>query len=134
MQEEGFIRGYASVFNMVDSQNDEIKPYAFITNNKDNIKFLWQHQTGEPIGVITTLKEDEYGLYFEAKLILEVARAREAYALIKEGAIASLSIGYVPVKYYHDYERNVRVIEEVKLYEISLVTFPANENTIVQIS
>ncbi len=129
LAETGVISGYASVFNVEDSHCDLITSGAFsnsIINHKKlkNIKLLWQHQQEYPIGIIENISEDQYGLHIEAKLLLEVDKAREAYALIKAGAINGLSIGFEVEKYHHI--KNVRIITQINLWEISLVTFPAN--------
>lgn len=126
---QGHFSGYASIFNMVDSQKDMIRQGAFsktLAESNGDIKLLWQHNFEEPIGVFTHLAENARGLYVEGTLLLDVQRAREAHALLKAGAIAGMSIGYVPVKHRIDPETGVRILEEVALYEISLVTFPAN--------
>ncbi|MFN7038683.1 MAG: phage major capsid protein [Alphaproteobacteria bacterium] len=125
----GLITGYASVFNIIDFHNDILIQGAFYktisTKALHEIKLLWQHKVDEPIGIISHIEEDKYGLYIEAKLLLNVNRALEAYYLIKEGSIRGLSIGYKPKEYYYN-EEHIRVITEVELKEISLVTFPAN--------
>jgi HK97 family phage major capsid protein/HK97 family phage prohead protease len=122
--EEGGITGYASVFNIVDQHNDIIKQGAFSQLNNQKIKLLWQHKADEPIGVIQEIYEDEYGLYFKAKLLLDLPQAKTAYSLIKNKAISGVSIGFQPIKYH--YKNDIRVIENIDLWEISLVTFPAN--------
>ncbi len=130
LDEAGQFAGYASVFGVVDGQNDIVVRGAFektIAGRKSNIKLLWQHKMGEPIGTITRLFEDTHGLFVQGQLLLNVARAREAYTLLKSGAVSGLSIGYTPVKYTVDPLTQVRRISEVDLWEISLVTFPANE-------
>jgi HK97 family phage prohead protease len=91
-----------------------------------SIKLLWQHHPDEPIGTISNIKEDAHGLFIEAKLIFAIQKAKEAYELIKAGALCSLSIGYNVVKERADYEKNQRILEEIDLWEISIVTFPAN--------
>lgn len=134
VDEEGRFAGYASIFGVVDNQNDRMEAGAFRETLKDNtqgIRLLWQHNFEEPIGVFTLLREDARGLYVEGKLLLDVQRAKEAHALLKAGAICGLSIGYVPVKYRIDPDTGVRVLQEVALYEVSLVTFPANSEAIV---
>ncbi len=126
----GRFAGYASVFDVVDSQKDIILRGAFAETLKGrvgDIKMLWQHQQDEPIGIFERMFEDKNGLYVEGKLLLDVARAKEAYALLKEGAIGGLSIGYSPIKYRRDERTGVRLLSAVELWEISLVTFPANE-------
>ena len=127
---EGRFAGYASVFDVVDNQRDIVLPGAFAQTIRDRapqIKLLWQHQPEEPIGVIETLFEDARGLYVEGRLLLDVARSREAFALLKAGAVSGLSIGYSPVRYTIDPDSGVRRLAEVDLYEVSLVTFPANQ-------
>ncbi len=126
---EGRFAGYASVFNLVDSQRDIIRPGAFRQTLRERgrqIKLLWQHLFSEPVGKIEHIREDAHGLYVEGLLLLDVARAREAHALLKAGAISGLSIGYTPVEFTIDPDTGVRRITRVDLWEISLVTFPAN--------
>lgn len=135
MDDQGFFSGYASIFDVVDSQNDMIVKGAFqrtLRDHKGDIKLLWQHRFEEPIGIFTRMEEDVHGLYVEGRLLLEVQRAREAHALLKSGSVGGLSIGYMPVKYHMDAATGVRVLEEVALYEVSLVTFPANEHAKVR--
>lgn len=130
VQENGSFAGYASVFNVEDNQHDIILPGAFsdtIAERKGDIKLLWQHNVGEPIGYFTNIQEDEHGLFVEGLLLLDVARAKEAYALLKSGAVKGMSIGYNVVISEYD-SKGVRYIKQVDLWEISLVTFPANEH------
>lgn len=129
VDEQGRFAGYASIFGMVDGQNDRMERGAFaetLGDGAENIRLLWQHHVEEPIGTFTVLREDARGLYVEGQLLLDVQRAREAHALLKAGAIGGLSIGYVPIHYYIEPDTGVRVLQEVALYEVSLVTFPAN--------
>ncbi len=126
----GRFAGYASVFDVIDSQKDVILRGAFSNTLKgrvSEIKMLWQHQQNEPIGVFERMFEDARGLYVEGRLLLDVAKAMEAYSLLKERAIGGLSIGYSPIKYRIHEKSGVRMLIEVELWEISLVTFPANE-------
>lgn len=134
LDEQGAFAGYASIFHVVDNQNDMMLEGAFtdtLADPEGDVKLLWQHNFEEPLGYFTLLKEDARGLYVEGRLLLDVQRAKEAHALLKTGAIAGLSIGYVPVKYHIDPKTGVRMLEEVALYEVSLVTFPANEQATV---
>jgi HK97 family phage prohead protease len=129
LEPDGRFAGYASVFDVVDDQRDTIRPGAFrhtLGGRGADIKLLWQHQADEPIGVFDHIFEDGRGLYVEGRLLLEVQRAREAHALLKAGAISGLSIGYSPVRYTIDAQSGVRVLSAVQLWEVSLVTFPAN--------
>ena len=122
--EEGIISGYASVFNVIDEHNDSIKLGAFQQINKNKIKLLWQHKAEEPIGIIEEIYEDKHGLYFKAKLLLDLPQGKSAYNLIKAKAISGVSIGFKAISYY--YKGDTRIIKDVDLWEISLVTFPAN--------
>lgn len=129
LSQEGRFAGYASVFEVVDSQKDIIERGAFsrtLHEQRGKVKLLWQHQQDEPIGVFEQMFEDERGLYVEGRLLLDVQRAREAYHLLKQGAVEGLSIGYKPTAFEFDTQTGVRRIQEVTLFEVSLVTFPAN--------
>ena len=133
VNENGIFKGYASVFDVMDNHMDVVVKGAFVNalaKNKD-IKLLWQHKVDEPIGVFTDIREDEKGLYVEGQLLLDVQRANEAYALLKSGAIDGLSIGYTVKDYEIDDETGIRILKEVDLWEISLVTFPANSHASV---
>lgn len=130
--ETGVIEGYASTFDDTpDSCNDVVAPGAFAKSIQmvKNVKLLYGHDWKEVIGRVTELFEDTHGLYFKAKVSM-TERGKEVLQLIKDGALNQTSIGYVTEKstYRHD---NVRVLEEVKLHEISVVPFPANENAYI---
>lgn len=128
--EDGTFAGYASVFNNVDSQRDRVHPGAFkasIAQRDTPVQLLWQHQWQQPIGVISALFEDARGLVVKGRLLLEVAQAREAYALLKAGVVRGLSIGYSVRRARRNPDTGVRELLELNLWEISLVTLPANE-------
>ncbi|WP_084686630.1 HK97 family phage prohead protease [Rickettsia tamurae] len=59
---EVVIIGYASVYNIADHHNDFISKGAFANASHHNVKFLWQHDSKKPIGIITHLAEDDHGL------------------------------------------------------------------------
>ncbi|MDN5248181.1 MAG: HK97 family phage prohead protease [Wolbachia endosymbiont of Tyrophagus putrescentiae] len=127
IEENGIFSGYASVFNVVDKQNDLILPGAFKKDlNRNKIKLLWQHDPGEPVGNIIDIYENDFGLYIIAHLLLSIQKAKDVYLMLKAGMIDSLSIGYVPIKHDIDYKTGARVLKQVELWEVSLVTFPAN--------
>ncbi len=126
LTEDGTFTGYLSVFNNTDSYGDVVEKGAFVktlADQRGQFPMLWQHDTAEPIGIMQGA-EDDYGLKVTGVLNLAVARANEAYALLKQGAIKGLSIGYVPVKW--EMVGQARHLQEIKLYEGSVVTFPAN--------
>lgn len=127
---DGTFEGYASVFNNIDSQRDRVHPGAFkasIRNREKPVQLLWQHQWDKPIGVIAALFEDARGLVVKGKLLMEVAQAREAYALLKAGVVRGLSIGYSVKRSRRNPDSGIRELLDLNLWEISLVTQPANE-------
>ena len=87
------------------------------------VKMLWQHDPAEPIGVWDEVREDGKGLYVKGRLLESVGRAREAAALIAAKAIDGLSIGYRTVKATKN-DKGRRLLQELELWEVSLVTFP----------
>ena len=130
------IKGYASVFDHIDQHNDRVVRGAFTaalqkrTAAGHKPKFLWQHQEDQVIGVWHKLQEDAYGLYVEGSLINHVQKAREAHALLQAKAVDGLSIGYRIVKSMRGRAPGaVRLLTEIDLLEISLVTFPSNERS-----
>ena len=130
----GGFSGYGSMFNVVDSQNDRVMPGAFRSTLKKQggkVKLLWQHRMEEPIGRFIELREDGHGLFVAGQLLLEVQRGQEAYTLLKARALEGLSIGYTPTKYDFEPATGVRRIHELTLWEVSLVTFPANSEASV---
>lgn len=133
---DGTFSGYASVFNVVDSQRDVMLPGAFKATLKSRtqpVQLLWQHQWESPIGVIESLFEDTRGLYIKGRLLMEVTQAREAHALLKAGVIRGLSIGYSVKRAARDVETGVRQLQEVDLWEVSIVTLPANASAQVTV-
>jgi len=125
---DGAFEGYASLFEAVDDGCDAVLPDAFrrslAEKGPEGIKLLWQHDPSEPIGVIDTLREDARGLFVKGRLLTDVQRAREAHSLMRCGALDGLSIAYRTVKARHDPRTRIRLIDEVDLWEIPLVTFP----------
>lgn len=134
VDDDGLFSGYGSVFGEVDSYREVVAPGAFseslaqIAAKGRPVPVLWQHRSGEPIGVYTGLSEDSRGLKVEGQLVLEVSRAKEAHALMKAGAVSGLSIGYYVREDSWDEKERIRTLKKVDLVEVSLVTFPANDD------
>jgi len=126
IDEQGVFEGYADEFNNEELGGDIIEPGAFKKTLKENPKMpiLWQHDPREPIGVTLEAYEDDKGLRVKGQLNLETTKGREAYALLKQGALKGLSIGYDAVKEL--WEGTTRRLKEIRLWEWSLVTFPMN--------
>ncbi len=125
---DGVVEGYASIFGEIDQARDMVMPGAFAETLKlrglRRIPMLFQHDPAEPIGVWLELREDYRGLYARGRLIPDVTRGREVLALLREGAIDGLSIGFRTARARVEPGSRVRKLYAVELWEISIVTFP----------
>lgn len=124
------IEGYASVFQIADNHNDIIAPGAFKNSINNDVKLLWQHDVTKPIGVVTGMQEDQYGLKVEAEINIQTKEGSDARHLVKQGAVSGLSIGF-EIKEYSYNQDGYRVIHDLNLMEISIVTFPANNMAMI---
>ncbi|BER92694.1 HK97 family phage prohead protease [Atrimonas thermophila] len=126
VDESGVIEARIASYNNVDLDNDVFEYGAFAKTLQERERFpvLWQHDSREPIGYTMQAREEDDGVYATAQLILDVTRAKEAYSLIKSGVPLSASVGFDIIKQQWDGE--IRRIKEVRLWEWSIVTFPAN--------
>lgn len=137
-EEYGSFEGYGSVFGNKDLGNDVIEKGAFAQSLKKKkphmVKLLYQHKSDMPIGVFDELREDDHGLYIKGRLALKTQAGAEAYELLKMGALDGLSIGFRvnPDQVSYDKRNNKRLIKEVDLMEVSLVTFPMNPKATVR--
>jgi uncharacterized protein len=134
LAESGTFEGYASVFGVTDNAGDVIVPGAFLRSlarwraEGRMPPMLWQHDAAQPVGIFDEMREDACGLFVKGRLfVTDIARAREAYRLLKEKVVTGLSIGYRVKESRADAKRGARVLEEIELLEVSMVTFPANE-------
>ncbi len=123
------VQGYASLFGKTDQGGDIVQKGAYAASLKrlaarqGRVKMLWQHDPGQPIGVWDEVKEDATGLWVKGRILPQVERGREVAALVQAGAIDGLSIGYRTVKAERD-GKGQRLLSELELWEVSLVTFP----------
>lgn len=130
--DEASFEGYGSVFGVVDAYADVVAPGAFKRSLKEwkakkrTPAMLWQHDTSQPTGVWQELREDETGLYVKGQLA-QTSLGRDAYTLLKMGALSGLSIGFQTRKSKIDDENGIRTITDIDLWEVSIVTFPAND-------
>jgi len=124
---QGSFAGYASLFGVADSQGDTVQPGAFAkalaTRGPARIAMLYQHDVARPVGTWTRLVEDAQGLWVEGRLALDAAGGQEAHALLAAGALSGLSIGFHAVRAARR-AGGGRVLHEIDLWEVSLVTFP----------
>ena len=120
--------GYASLFGVADSAGDVVQAGAFAhslrTRGPAKVRMLYQHFAHEPIGVWQIIREDARGLYVRGRLITDTQRGRECLALLGEGALNGLSIGFRTVRARRDAKTGLRHLLEIELWEISVVTFP----------
>ena len=138
----GIVTGYLSRFGNVDAHNDIMAKGCYSKSIQENgprgkgrIAHLWSHSSYEPIGKLQELREDDFGLYFESKLV-NSTKGRDVLAYYEAGIINEHSVGFAGLKWQYDgddnekpsYER-VRTFTEVKLYEGSSVVIGANEDT-----
>lgn len=139
VKEDGTFSGYGSVFGNVDSYDEIVAAGAFksslktIKDSGDPLPVLWQHNPNQPIGGYTELSEDSTGLKVAGFLLKDdVALAKEAYALMRARVVKGLSIGYYVRASSYDEKTGIRTLTELDLREVSVVTFPANEEAQVE--
>lgn len=138
VKSDGTIEGYASVFGEIDSYRDVVVAGAFTDSlekryrqkGRKGIPMLDQHDTRTPVGLwpIEFVKEDDKGLFVVGQLNMKVQKAVENHALAEQGALSGLSIGYTTTLDEWDDAGQVRILREVDLWEISMVTFPAGDS------
>ncbi len=126
--EGGLIEGYASLFGVPDLGRDVVEAGAFRASlqrrGAEGVRMLWQHDPTEPVGRWLSIAEDARGLKVRGRLNLGVRRAREIAALIGDGALDGLSIGFRVVDFRKDRAGGLRRLVALDLWEISIVTFP----------
>ena len=133
--EGGIFTGYASTFNEKDLGGDIVLPGAF-----DQWLGLWKsgavatppvldnHDAGKVLGVYLEITPDTKGLWVKGQLNQETVAGKEKRALMKQGAVTGLSIGYsiYPGGYKYDPQQDAYLLANLELWEVSLATFPMN--------
>jgi HK97 family phage prohead protease len=123
--------GYASLFGRRDQAGDIVMPGAFTGSLKRrgpaDVRMLFQHDATEPVGSWLEMRETDKGLYVTGRLERHVQRGRELFALLESKGLDGLSIGFRTLKARRDRGQAARLITEIDLWEISLVTFPMLE-------
>ena len=130
----GTVTGYFSAFGMVDSDGDIMMPGAFKRSiqdwgveGKQRIKHLLNHNPSQPLGKLTMLKEDNFGLYYESKVGTHQL-GKDFVKMVESGLIGEHSIGFKTLREQKSGEANQ--IQDVMLFEgSSLTAWGANENT-----
>lgn len=143
---KGIVTGYFASFGNVDADGDIISKGAFTKTIMEmgpqsahpRIKHLLNHNTSQPLGVLTALQEDEKGLAYESQ-IGSHSLGQDFIKMVDSGLITEHSIGFQVIKRnqiqsYDEYQKNPGGgwfdIKEVKLYEgSSLTAWGANSQT-----
>jgi uncharacterized protein len=126
IEEDGTFEGMAAVYGNEDLGGDIIAPGAFtrtLKNSRGEVRILWQHDAAKPVGR-AMLTDTKVGLHLKGQLALGVSAGRDAYESLKAKLVDGLSIGYDAV--VKEMKNGTRHLKEIKLYEVSLVTFPMN--------
>jgi len=125
---DGVFEGYASLFGEADLGKDVVMPGAFRDSLRKRgaaqVRLLWQHDPAQPIGRWLSIAEDLRGLRVRGRLNLAVSQARDIHALMRDGAVDGLSIGFRVERARAERPTGLRRLERLDLWEISVVTFP----------
>jgi HK97 family phage prohead protease/HK97 family phage major capsid protein len=127
------IKGYAST-NDVDRHGDIVPASVWekgIQNYLKNPVILAYHDHSAPIGRMTEHTVDEKGLLVKARIS---AAAGDVYNLVKDGVLTAFSIGFRIVDAEYNSALELFVVKELELHEISVVSVPANQNTLFSLS
>lgn len=132
--DQGTIEGYGSIFGNVDQGGDVVVQGAYAESlaSGRRVKMLFQHDPGTPIGVWDQIREDSRGLHCKGRILIKTTAGADAYELVRAGALDGLSIGYrVAAGGAHKDADGHRIIEKAELWEVSLVTFPMNDQSVI---
>ena len=129
---------YGNVKNIADKVKDVAvdgcyqKSIEAHSKNGTMPRMLWSHDPKQlPVGVIKSIEEDDHGLKFSGKLS-DTTLGREIYALAKDGALDSFSIGYIVKDEEYDRKTGINYLKEIDIKEISWVNFACNEASLLQ--
>jgi uncharacterized protein len=133
--EPGKFAGRASVYGVVDSYGDVVMPGAFTKHlqaSGNRIKVLAQHDPSDVIGLATLSDKIDALWIEEAKLVLDLPSAKDMYTRLTNGLIDGISIGYEVMPGGATFNKQgIRELHDIKLWEVSLVTWPANAFSLV---
>ncbi len=139
-EEDRTIKGYAAVWGSIDMVHREVMIKGCYAKSiadrgpdssaKQKIAFLWDHKCGEPLGRITKLKEDKYGLYFEAEFD-EIQFAMDKLKQVRSGTLNQFSTGVIDIWDAMEYDPKIEAIlvKDTKLMEITLCVFGSDSET-----
>ena len=126
LTDEGTFQGLAAAYGNIDLGGDVIAAGAFAKSIASGKPFplLWQHQPDNPIGTVKVSNSRD-GLFVDGTLMLTDLTAQKAHTFMKSGVVKGLSIGYDVLQEHYD-DAGIRHLTELKLWEVSAVTFPMN--------
>lgn len=125
---DGTFSGYAAYYGNVDLGGDVIEPGAFkefATNAKGRLRLFYQHDINRPMGT-AAFSDDGKGLLVDAKLNTQVSYVKDAYALMQDGTLDQMSIGYDILDNGFEKKGEVYHLKALKLWEASVVSFAMN--------
>lgn len=136
---EGYFAVFNSVYEIAPGMSESIAPGAFSKTLDGDIRALTNHDTtlvlGRTAAGTLTVREDEHGLYADVLINPNDQDAVNTWERVRRGDVSQCSIGFDIV----DEDSEIRAdgsahwtIREVKLYEVSVCTFPAYEETNIQ--
>lgn len=119
--------GFASTFGNIDRDGDIIMPGAFTETIKEMVPaMLWQHNSNEPVGTFEQVEERPDGLFVRGTMPLDDTFVKgRVVPQMNHGSVTQMSIGF-SILDSENKSNGIREISRVKLWEISLVTIPAN--------
>lgn len=138
IKDNGTFEGYGACFNNLDGHGEIIAAGSFSQSLQNHRQkgtmpaMLWQHQQDNPVGVFTDMREDSKGLHVVGQLAMKTAKGAEAFEFLKIRAVTGLSVGFCTKAETRDKKTGTRIINEVDLHEVSIVTFPANSEARIQ--
>ena len=135
-ESKGIFEGYASVFDGVDSYGDTIVRGAYkktLENRQRLPQMLYNHDRNWIIGKWVEMSEDSKGLYVKGELTPGHSISSDVYASMKHGTLDGMSIGYRVPKGGMEETDDVRVLKQIDLIEVSVVTTPADDHARIQL-
>ena len=136
LEEDGklSISGYANTIDK-DRYGDVVLPSAFkMENYEKNPIVLLQHDHGKPIGVVVEHEITENGLFIKAEISDAAEDLYKVKTLINDGVLKAFSIGFRLMKGKYIPEDDTYVIQELELLEVSVVSVPANQDSVFEVS
>ena len=129
------IAGYANTSDK-DRTGDIVLPQAWakgIENFRKNPILLFQHDHSKPIGRVNQITVDKKGIFVEANVSEAAETQHGIKTLISDGTLKSFSVGFRVKDAEYDKRNDTLVIKDVELLEISVVSIPANQNSLFSV-